>query len=317
MTKNAAGSAKMTKDYPFGDPSTRKRVGLVVLTLNPGPSFIDWLDAVHHQTISPDELLVIDSQSTDSYPEQAVRYGFALHRIRREEFGHGKTRQLAVEILTGSEIIIFMTQDAILEKADSLLHLMKGLESPEVGAAYGRQLPRKDASPIEAHARLFSYPDRSRVKSLEDIQELGIKVPFFSNSFSAFKKNALMDAGGFPLHLNFGEDVYVASKLILKGWRIAYVAEATVFHSHRFTYREEWKRYLQVGQFYGKEFWIVQAFGSTKGEGKKFVLSEIGYLFSKNALLLPSSLFRTILKFVGYHVAEKRFRASVNNGPRS
>lgn len=305
----------MTDNYPFADASTRKSVGLVVLTLNPGPSFVDWLDAVRHQTLSPDELLVIDSQSTDSYPEQAVRYGFAFHRIRREEFGHGKTRQLAVEILTGSEVIIFMTQDAILGKPDSLAHLIKGLESPEVGAAYGRQLPRKDSSPIEAHARLFNYPDRSRVKSLEDIQELGIKTPFISNSFSAFKKNALMDAGGFPPHLNFGEDVYVASKLILKGWRIAYVAEATVFHSHRFTYREEWNRYLQVGQFYGREAWIIQAFGNTKGEGKKFVLSEIGNLFSKNALLIPSSLFRTILKFVGYHVGKNRFLARVTKGP--
>lgn len=305
----------MTDDYPSGDASTRKRIGLVVLTLNPGPSFVDWLDAVRNQTLSIDELLVIDSQSTDSYPEIAVRYGFSFHRIRREEFGHGKTRQLAVEILTGSEIIIFMTQDAILEKPDSLAHLMKGLESPEVGAAYGRQLPRKDASPIEAHARLFNYPDSSRVKSLEDIQELGIKTPFISNSFSAYKKNALMDAGGFPLHLNFGEDVYVASKLILKGWRISYVAEATVFHSHRFTYREEWNRYLQVGQFYGREAWIIQAFGNTRGEGKRFVLSEVGYLFSRNALLIPSSLFRTILKFVGYHVGKNRFLSRVANGP--
>lgn len=304
----------MTDDYPSGDASPRKRIGLVVLTLNPGPSFVDWLDAVRNQRLSIDELLVIDSQSTDSYPEMALRYGFSFHRIRREEFGHGKTRQLAVEILTGSEIIIFMTQDAILEKPDSLAHLMKGMESPEVGAAYGRQLPRKDASPIEAHARLFNYPDSSRVKSLEDIQELGIKTPFISNSFSAYKKNALMDVGGFPLHLNFGEDVYVASKLILKGWRIAYVAEATVFHSHRFTYREEWNRYLQVGQFYGREAWIIQAFGSTKGEGKKFVLSEIGYLFSKNVLLIPSFLFRTILKFVGYHVGKNRFLARLTNG---
>lgn len=307
----------MTDDYPSGDALTRKRIGLVVLTMNPGPSFVDWLDAVRHQTLSIDELLVIDSQSTDSYPEMAVRYGFSFHRIRREEFGHGKTRQLAVEILTGSEIIIFMTQDAILEKPDSLAHLMKGLESPEVGAAYGRQLPRKDASPIEAHARLFNYPDSSRVKSLEDIQELGIKTPFISNSFSAYKKNALMDAGGFPLHLNFGEDVYVASKLILKGWRIAYAAQSTVFHSHRFTYREEWNRYLQVGQFYGREAWIIQAFGNTRGEGKRFVLSEVGYLFSRNALLIPSSLFRTILKFVGYHVGKNRFLARVNNGPGS
>jgi len=283
-----------------------KTIGLVVLTLNPGPSFVACLDAMRHQTLSPDELLVIDSQSTDGYPEKAASYGFAFHRIRREEFGHGKTRQLAIEILTGSEIIVFMTQDAILEKPDSLANLIKGLETPEVGAAYGRQLPRKDATPIEAHARLFNYPDRSRVQSLEDIPELGIKTPFFSNSFSAYKKNALMDVGGFPLHLNFGEDVYVASKLILKGWRIAYVAEATVLHSHRFSYREEWNRYLQVGEFYGREAWILQAFGSTRGEGKKFVMSEVRYLFPRYLYLLPSSLFRTALKFLGYHAGKKR-----------
>ena len=304
----------MTDDYPFGDVLTRKRIGLVVLTLNPGPSFVDWLDAVRHQTLCPDELLVIDSQSTDSYPEQAVRYGFAFHRIRREEFGHGKTRQLAVEFLTGSEIIIFMTQDAILEKPDSLANLIKGLESPEVGAVYGRQLPRKGASPIEAHARLFNYPDRTRVKSLEDIQKLGIKTPFFSNSFSAYKKNALTDMGGFPLHLNFGEDVFVAARMILKGWKIAYVADAAVYHSHRYSYREEWRRYLQVGQFYGGEAWIVKSFGNAKGEGLRFVLSEVRYLFPRHLFLIPSSLFRTILKVIGYHFGKNRFLARMANG---
>ena len=300
----------MIDGYPLKDLSSATKIGLVVLTLNPGPSFVDWLDAVRNQTLSPDELLVIDSQSTDSYPEQAVRYGFAFHRIRREEFGHGKTRQLAVEILTGSEVIIFMTQDAILEKPDSLAHLIRGLESLEVGAAYGRQLPQKGASPIEAHARLFNYPDRSRVKSLEDIQELGIKTPFFSNSFSAYKKNVLIEMGGFPVHLNFGEDVYVAARMILKGWKIAYVSDATVYHSHRYSYREEWRRYLQVGQFYGGETWIVKAFGNAKGEGMRFVLAELGYLFSINALLIPSSLFRTILKFVGYHLGKRKILKS-------
>lgn len=299
----------------MSDLTPATRIGLVVLTLNPGPSFVDWLESVRRQTLCPEDLLVIDSQSTDSYPEQAVRFGFALHKIRREEFGHGKTRQLAIEILPESEIIIFMTQDAVLETPDSFANLLKGMSSPDIGAAYGRQLPRQDASPIEAHARLFNYPDRSRVKSLENIQELGIKTPFLSNSFSAYKKNALMEAGGFPSHLNFGEDVYVAARMILKGWRIAYVADATVYHSHRYSYREEWNRYLQVGQFYGKEDWIVKTFGNAKGEGKKFVLSELGYLFPRHLFLIPSSLFRTFLKFMGYHVGKNGLLARMANGP--
>lgn len=275
---------------------------MVVLTLDPGPSFVDWLDAVHNQTLIPDALLVIDSQSTDIYLEEAVHYGFTIHTIQRTQFGHGKTRQLALELLTNIEIIVFMTQDAILENPNSLANLVKVLETTEVVAAYGRQLPRKDAAPIEAHARLFNYPDCSRIKSLEDAKELGIKTPFFSNSFSVYKKNSLLRVGGFPTHLNFGEDVYVASKLLLEGWRIAYVSEATVFHSHRYSYKEEWKRYLQVGAFYSKEDWILKSFGYPTGEGKKFFFSEIKYLLSNNIFLIVSSLFRTSLKLVGYYL---------------
>ena len=275
---------------------------MVVLTLDPGPSFVDWLDAVHNQTLIPDALLVIDSQSTDIYLEEAVHYGFTIHTIQRTQFGHGKTRQLALELLTNIEIIVFMTQDAILENPNSLANLVKVLETTEVVAAYGRQLPRKDAAPIEAHARLFNYPDCSRIKSLEDAKELGIKTPFFSNSFSVYKKNSLLRVGGFPTHLNFGEDVYVASKLLLEGWRIAYVSEAKVFHSHRYSYKEEWKRYLQVGAFYSKEDWILKSFGYPTGEGKKFFFSEIKYLLSNNIFLIVSSLFRTSLKLVGYYL---------------
>ena len=293
-------------------PATK--IGLVVLTLNPGPSFVDWLDSVRSQTLGPEHLLVIDSQSTDSYPERAKDYGFALHMIKQGEFRHGKTRQLAIEILSDAEVVIFMTQDAVPGTPDSFANLIKGMSAPDIGAAYGRQLPRKGASPIEAHARLFNYPDRSQVKSVENIQDLGIKTPFLSNSFSAYKRSALMEAGGFPPHLDFGEDVYVAARMILNGWRISYVADATVYHSHRYSYREEWNRYLQVGRFYGKEDWIVKTFGNAKGEGLNFVLSELRYLFSRNLFLIPSSLFRTILKFVGYHVGKNRFLARMANG---
>lgn len=289
-----------------GFTTDKKKVALVVLTLNPGPSFIEWLDAVRTQTLLPDELLVIDSQSTDSFPEKAVDYGFSLYKIQRNEFGHGKTRQLALELLPDSEIVIFMTQDAILENRNSLEHLVKGLDFPEVVASYGRQLPKKNASPIEAHARIFNYPQRSRLKSLEDVQELGVKTPFFSNSFSAYKTSFLIKVGGFPTHLDFGEDVFVASKLLLEGWQIAYIAEAKVFHSHQFSYRAEWSRYLQIGQFYGREKWIVRSFGKTSREGMKFVLSEIHYVSSRNIFLLPESLIRVLIKLSGYYIGIKQ-----------
>ena len=278
-----------------------KKVGLAVLTLNPGPDWTRWLEALGKQSFRPARILDIDSGSVDGSPELSRDEGLEVHRITKEDFGHGKTRQLAVEILSDVDIIVFMTQDAILADSDALMTLVNSLEPSDIGAAFGRQLPRIGANPIETHARLFNYPEESRVKSLEDVPELGIKTPFFSNSYAAYKRKALMEVGGFPDDVNFAEDVYVASRLLLKGWKIAYVAESKVYHSHDYSLREEFGRYVQVGRFYGKEKWIGRAFGKTAVEGKMFVLSELKFLAVRRFTLIPMAFLRSILKFIGYH----------------
>lgn len=282
----------------------RFRVALVVPTLDPGPSWVEWLEAFKKQTLRPDFPLVIDSASRDSSPELSAQYGFTVLRIEKREFSHGGTRQRAIETLSDADIVVFMTQDALFCGHNSLENLVAAFNNPEIAAAYGRQIPRKNATPLEAHARLFNYPPQSQVKSLGDIPSLGIKTVFFSNSFGAYRRTALLDVGGFPLDLTFSEDVYAASKLVLKGWKIAYVANAAVFHSHDYSLSEEFRRYLCIGRFYGKERWIMASFGSAKGEGRKFLHSEIRSLWPKRAYLLPLSLLRTALKLAGYQLGK-------------
>lgn len=291
-------------ERPRTPTTTRFRVALVVPTLDPGPSWVEWLEAFKKQTLRPDFPLVIDSASRDSSPELSAQYGFTVLRIERHEFVHGGTRQWAIEILSDADIVVFMTQDALFCGHDSLETLVAAFDNPEIAAAYGRQLPRKNATPLEAHARLFNYPPRSRVKSLADIPELGIKTIFCSNSFAAYRRTALLDAGGFPLDLAFSEDVYAVSKLVLKGWKIAYVSESAVLHSHGYSLSEEFRRYLSVGRFYGGERWILKTFGTAKGEGEKFVISEMRSLWPKRFYLLPSALLRTAVKLTGYQLGK-------------
>lgn len=300
---------------PESDSPPSFRVALIVPTLNPGPAWIDWLNAFQTQTFRPEFLRVVDSESRDAYLEKADSFGFTIHTIERRSFTHGGTRQRATDALSEADIVVFMTQDAVFADPASLSHLIAAFRNPEVGAAYGRQLPSSNSSPIEAHARIFNYPERSRIKSTSDIPELGIKTAFFSNSFGAFRRRALLEIGGFPAGLNFGEDVYAASKLLQAGWKVAYVSNAQVFHSHHYTFPEEFRRYVQVGAFYGREDWIVQMFGKTGGEGRKYVLSELAYLIPKHMRLIPSALLRTVLKLFGYHVGKARGRRinSVHN----
>ena len=134
-----------------------------------------WQDALH--LVKPDTVLVVDSSSTDETVPLALQEGYRVHRISRSEFNHGRTRQLAVEMLDNIDIVVMLTQDALLDKPDSLGNIVSSFENEKVGVAYGRQLPRRGAGSSEAHARLFNYPPDSRLKKLEDAPVLGVVEP--------------------------------------------------------------------------------------------------------------------------------------------
>ncbi len=275
-------------------------------TLNAAAQWREFLAALKAQSVQPQQVIVIDSESTDGTADLAEQAGFRTVRIARKDFGHGRTRQLAVSMAQEAEVLVYMTQDAVLANADALGALLKPFADVEVGAVYGRQLPRKSAGPIEAHARAFNYPPSSDIRTKESAERIGFKAIFFSNSFGAYRLKALEAVGGFPTDLNFGEDTVVAGRLLLANRKIVYAADAAVFHSHAHTIREEFSRYVLIGELHTAHFWMVEEFGGASGEGMMFVRSELGYLIRKAPHLVPSSLIRTASKFLGYHVGRRR-----------
>lgn len=284
------------------------KTALVLPTLNAAETLGEWQDALNEQTYSPDRLLLIDSSSDDATVEIARNAGFDIHVIARHEFNHGGTRQRSVEMLSGYDLVVFMTQDAVLASKDSLENLLSWFDDPKVAAAYGRQLPRKQARPIEAHARLFNYPRQTLVKSRKDIPTLGIKTGFISNSFAAYRREALIEVGGFPSHTIQNEDTYTASRMILAGWKVVYASDAPVYHSHPFRIGDEFRRYFDIGVFHARAPWIQREFGGANGEGLRYVRSEICFLLRRQPLAIPSAFARTAAKLVGYKLGHQERR---------
>ncbi len=289
------------------------KCALCLPTLNAAATAHAFLAALNGQSFTGFERLIVDSSSTDGTPELFAAAGFRVHTISRPEFNHGATRQLAVELCPDADIIIFMTQDAILADPLSLQRLADCFDDPSVGAAYGRQLPAEDATPVAFHARLFNYPPISRVVSREDIPQLGVKSAFLSNSFAAYRREALQAVGGFPSEVIFGEDTWVAARMLRAGWKIAYCVEAQVWHSHNYSMGEEFRRYFDIGVFHSRETWFLDALGRAEGEGKKFVAAEIKYLSGTSPWYIPLAIFRTAMKFAGYRLGflEKNLPAGV------
>ena len=278
------------------------RLRIIIPTCNAGPWARAQIAGLVLAGVAPEQVLVVDSSSSDGSPALYADWGAEVRQIPRAEFRHGGTRQLAAEWSADCELLVYLTQDAIPAKARSISSLLAAFEDRKVGLAYGRQLPRYGAAAIEAHARLYNYPAVSSRVTLADADRLGSKIAFCSNSFAAYRRVALEAVGGFPQDALFAEDQIVAARMLQAGWAKAYVAEAEVLHSHGYTMAEEFRRYFDVGVFHAHNAWLTEAFGAAEGEGARFVMSEVKYLLAQAPQLLAPALLRTLTKYAGYRL---------------
>jgi rhamnosyltransferase len=253
-------------------------------------------------SVVPDQVLIIDSESTDDTVSLAARAGFQVCSTPRSEFNHGGTRQRTVEMFPDAEILVFLTQDAVLEGDGALASLLTPFTDRTVGAAYGRQLPRPGARAIEAHARSFNYSAHSEIRTLASRTRLGIRAAFLSNSLAAYRRSVLVEVGGFPTNVIFGEDTVTAARMLLAGYKVAYVAEARAYHSHPYSPAQEFRRYFDIGVLHSREGWLLKEFGRVGGEGKRFVISELRYLLRHEPWSVPSAFLRTLTKLLGYRL---------------
>jgi len=283
-------------------------VAVIIPTRNGGRWLVRLLNMLNRQTFRVDEVLIIDSGSTDATHAIVRRYGARLISIPSHSFDHGGTRNLAARE-TDADILVYMTQDAVLADEHALARLLQPLiENEKLAASYGRQLPNSDADPFAEHLRLFNYPENSHVYYRQDRHHHGFKTIFISNSFAAYKKNILKQCGFFPDKQIFGEDSSAVAALLEQGYGVSYVSDACVYHSHNYSIREEFQRYFDIGVFHSLRADILDKFGTPKKTGNRFVRSELSFLWKhKEYRLIPVSLLRNGVKFVAYQLG-KRYR---------
>ncbi len=209
---------------------------------------------------------------------------------------------MAVNMAEDMDVAVFLTQDAILADLDSLELLLAPFKNVEVGAAYGRQLPRRNADVFESYVRLFNYPRRSELRSFADRGKYGFRTCFSSNSYAAYRICALKQAGGFPSGLISGEDLSASANILLRGWKLAYVAESCVFHSHHYSAVAYFRRSFDIGVQHTQMRDKIRQFGGPEGMGVRYVLAEMGYLLRHAPLRIPEALCRNILRYIGYRL---------------
>ena len=261
---------------------------------------------LRQQTYAIHKIIIINTE-TGIFPEklETEPYPIEVIHIKPKDFDHGGTRNMGASI-SKADIVLYITQDAMPADEHLIEEFIKVFEAhSDIGVAYGRQLPKNDCNIIERFTRRFNYPEKSRIKSKSDLNELGIKTFFCSDVCAAYRRNYLLGAGGFEDPTIFNEDMIFAGKRILAGDKVAYVAEAKVLHSHNYTGRQQFHRNFDLAVSQAQYPEVFEGVPS-EGEGIRMVKATARYLIrNEQPLKVIILMYQSGCKYIGYFLGKR------------
>ncbi len=289
----------------------KKVVDVIIPVYRPGNEFYELLEKLNNQSVEIHKIILMNTGDAPWREEVEAKYPLCeVHLLKKEDFDHGGTRHEG-STYSEADYMLFMTQDAMPKDEFLVEKLLDAFsQDADIKAAYARQLPNDTCREIEKYTRSFNYPEESKVKSMADLEELGIKTFFCSNVCAMYEKETYDSLGGFIRRTIFNEDMIYAGGLIQKGYKIAYVAEAEVVHSHNYNAIEQFHRNFDLAVSQTDNPQIFAGIRSEK-EGIRLVLNTTKHLLKVGKPWLLFPLVTTSAgKILGYKFGQNYRRLS-------
>lgn len=201
------------------------KASIIIRTKNEARLLPNCLEMILKQSIGPVEVIFVDSGSTDG--SVGIIEGFLskyrlgkLIRIKPEEFSYGRALNLGCELASG-DILVSLSAHAIPVSPEWLVNLLKYFS--DLGTAGVCAGPKEEVI----------------VQTLDSF----LKDPYFGfdNGNAAFRR-CLWAEHRFNESMLGTEDKEWEYFFLQRGYRTLYVPGACVVHSHRFSFREVYKR---------------------------------------------------------------------------
>jgi glycosyltransferase involved in cell wall biosynthesis len=190
------------------------------------------LSGLVRQTRPPDQIVIVDSGSTDATLAIASRFPVELHTIEPERFSFGRSLNIGCAAASGD--VLALASAHVYPIYDTwLADLTSAFEDDRVALAYGRQVGGDRTKYSERRLMERWFPSQSVARQ---------DHPFCNNANAAIRRS-VWQSQPYDEGLTGLEDLDWAKRIMNAGWGIAYVAEAPVVHQHDERWREISNRY--------------------------------------------------------------------------
>jgi rhamnosyltransferase len=209
-------------------------VSTIIRTYNEEKHLRELLDAIRSQdTAGGDiEVVVVDSGSTDSTLKIAESFSCRTVHISKEEFTFGRSLNVGCEAAS-YDFLVFVSGHCIPTNRNWLESLIAPLKDGVADYSYGRQIGNGDSKFSECQLFKKYYPETSQ------IPQEGF---FINNANSAIKRSA-WKRYRFNEELTGLEDMDLGKRITMNGGKLAYVADAEVYHIHDESWHKVKTRY--------------------------------------------------------------------------
>lgn len=216
-------------------------VTAVVRAFNEGKHLGRLLEGLEAQTVRVDEVVLVDSGSTDDTVKVALDHGCRVVDIPQSEFSFGRSLNYGCEAAEG-EVLLILSAHVYPIYDTFVEHAIKPFSDSETLISYGRQVGDDRTKFSESRIMLQWFPS-------ESIRDQGHP---FSNNANAAVRRSTWERYKYDESLTGLEDLEFAKRVVADSGRIAYVAESPVVHVHEETWEIIRNRYRREAVAYRK-----------------------------------------------------------------
>ena len=200
---------------------TRPRISVVIRCFNEERHIGRLHRGLVRQSQPPDQIILVDSGSTDATLAIASQFPVEIHTIEPERFSFGRSLNLGCLAAIG-DVLIFASAHVYPIYDTWLSELISPFADPEVVLAYGRQVGNGATKYSEHRVLARWFPSESVARQAH---------PFCNNANAAVRRS-VWALQTYDESLTGLEDLDWAKRALEAGHAISYVATAPVVHAH-------------------------------------------------------------------------------------